>query len=153
MGHEESMSQVVSLGFKDRLFRNGLFQLPQNAAEKPRLIGQRCISCGVYLFPPQGICPKCLQNDKMEQVLLGPYGKLFTYSIVRQGPPHYAKAIPYAIGYVDLEEGVRVFAQLWTQTFEELRIGLDMELFIHKLYTDADGMNVIGYKFRTRQAD
>lgn len=150
MEKEELKPQVISLGSQDRLFRKGLFQLPFDGSEKPLLIGQRCTSCKAYLFPPMVICPRCLRYDKLEQFLLGPYGKLFTYSIVRQGPPHYAEAIPYAIGYVDLNEGVRIFAQLWTETFEELEIGLEMELFLHKLYTDAEGMNVIGYKFRRR---
>lgn len=144
------MQQVTCLGPQDRLFRTGLFQLPGKAGDKPLLIGKKCTACGVQLFPPLGICPKCLQKDRFEQVLLGPYGRLFTYSIVRQGPPHYAQETPYAIGYVDLDEGVRVFAPLWAKSFAELQIGLAMELFTARLYTDAAGINVIGYKFRPR---
>ncbi len=142
-----------ALGVKDKLFRNGLFTIPKKENEKPLLIGQRCTRCGKSYFPPASVCPKCLGGDKIEKILLGPYGKLFTFSIVRQGPPQYAEVTPYAIGYVDLEENIRVFSQILTDTFDELEIGMKVEMVLSKLYTDKDGMNVIGYKFKKRKEE
>ncbi len=142
---------ICALGSGDRLFQNGLVRLPGAPDEAPRLIGQKCESCGLTLYPPKSVCPKCWQSEGLREALLGPYGTLFTYSVVRIGTPEYAKKTPYAIGYVDLAEGVRVFAQLAVADFGDLAIGLEMELFIDELYTDDNGQNVMGYKFRPRR--
>ena len=101
----------LPLGVKERPFRDGLFTIPKEKDEKPLLIGRRCNRCERSYFPPASVCPKCLEDDETEEILLGPYGNLFTFSIVRQGPPQYAQVTPYAIGYVDLKEHIRVFLE------------------------------------------
>ena len=141
---------IVQLGPNDRAFQSGLFRLPERPGEKPRLIGTRCRACGLNLYPPKAVCPKCWRSDQLEEVRLGPYGRLFTYSVVRIGTPQYAKSTPYAVGYVDLAEGVRVFAQIALPDFRELAIGLELELFIDTLYTDEENHNIVGYKFRPK---
>jgi uncharacterized OB-fold protein len=35
---------------------------------------------------------------------------------------------PYSLGFVDLKEGVRIFAQLFDVSPEKLKIGMEMEL-------------------------
>jgi uncharacterized OB-fold protein len=151
MERARSEVDISGLGPDDRPFQAGLFRLPGAPGEKPRLIGQKCRACGLTLYPPKVICPKCWRNDHFEELLLGPYGRLFTFSVVRVGTPQYAQSTPYALGYVDLAEGVRVFAQLAVPDFQELAIGLELELFIDKLYADEENRNVVGYKFRPRR--
>ncbi|OHE24617.1 MAG: hypothetical protein A3J94_09030 [Syntrophus sp. RIFOXYC2_FULL_54_9] len=66
-----------------------------------------------------------------------------------QRPPIYYRGdVPYAIGYVELPEGVRVETLFSTSDFEQLRIGLDVELVIERLHEDEEGNEVLTYKFR-----
>lgn len=132
----------------DRLFEEGLFILADESDGKPRLNAQKCLNCGALLYPPKKLCPKCRSDRHLQEKPVGPYGTLFTYSVVRIGPPPYTGMTPYAIGYVDLDDGIRVFAQIAADDLETLKIGMRVELIIDRLYTDEDGINIIGYKFR-----
>jgi uncharacterized OB-fold protein len=55
---------------------------------------------------------------------------------------------PYAIGYVDLPEGVRVFSILEDWDRKSLRVGMDMELTLGKFKEDKEGNEIVTYKFR-----
>jgi uncharacterized OB-fold protein len=62
----------------------------------------------------------------MKQVNLSKIGTLYTYTTVYQGKPNFK--VPYSIGYVDLKDGVRIFAPLFDVASGELKIGMEMEL-------------------------
>ena len=80
------------------------------------------------------------------EVKLSPRGKLYTYTIVRVPTPGFK--VPYAFGYIDLPEGVRVVSQIQaTEPLEDnLKLGMDMELSIGQIREDA-GKPIIGYLF------
>jgi uncharacterized OB-fold protein len=73
-----------------------------------RLKGGRCAACGGLAFPKPGICSGCLCED-IADVPLAPEGVLYAYSVIHVGR---RDDLPYAVGYVDLADGVRVFAEL-----------------------------------------
>ena len=123
-------------------FRKGLFTL----GDDPHLIGSRCKLCNTVFFPPRSICTRCFKDDVMEKTELGRTGKLCSYSTVWQNIPRYQS--PYMVAYVDLPEGVRVFAHLTDCDPSELRIGMEVETVIDVLRKDEDGKEVVGYKFR-----
>jgi len=54
---------------------------------------------------------------------------------------------PYAIGLVDMPEGVRVFAPLKITEDQPIRIGMEMEVMIEELWQE-DDKKVVGYKFK-----
>lgn len=74
------------------------------------LVGGRCASCGNTWFPRAEVCPGCLATAQMRPTPLSPTGTLYAYSVVHIAPAGFQA--PYAIGYVDLPEGVRVFGHL-----------------------------------------
>lgn len=125
--------------------RERLFQIPISPSEKPHLIGSRCRNCQEVMFPQRPICLNCFGKD-LEEVALGPRGKLFTYTINHQGPKEFST--PYASGYIDLPEGVRIYSLLTDWGTEVLRIGAEMELVIETMTEDREGNKVITYKFR-----
>ncbi len=125
--------------------REGLFQIPISPSEKPHLIGSRCGNCQEVMFPPRPICMNCLGKD-LEQVTLSSKGKLFTYTINHQGPSEFST--PYASGFVDLPEGVRIYSLLTDWKAKGLEIGSEMELVIEEIKKDNEGNIVVGYKFR-----
>jgi uncharacterized OB-fold protein len=54
---------------------------------------------------------------------------------------------PYAIGLVDLPEGLRVLGMLTGCELDEIRIGMPVELVVEALYTDESGRDVLTYKY------
>jgi uncharacterized protein len=127
---------------------DGYFTVPDDPAEAPRLLGSRCHACGEHFFPRRLVCAKCLAEG-CEDVLLGPRGRLWTWTYVHV--PLFAKkdarVDAYGVGQVDLPEGPRVQAILLGGP-EDFRIGIDMELDLETLRTDDDGREVVIFRFR-----
>jgi uncharacterized OB-fold protein len=73
-----------------------------------RLSGCRCEGCGAVHFPSRLICFECT-SDRLVPHALGPGGTLYGWTTVRVSS---SRPVPYAIGYVDLPDGVRVLADL-----------------------------------------
>jgi uncharacterized OB-fold protein len=113
-------------------------------AEGGRIHGNKCKSCGHIYFPKAQFCFECF-NRSMEEIVLSRHGKLYTYTIGRMASTHFQP--PYAIGLVDMPEGVRVFAPLKKTEDETFKIGMEMELVIEELWRE-DDKQVIGYKFK-----
>ena len=127
---------------------DGYFTVPDDPAEAPRLLGSRCRACGEHFFPRRLVCAKCLAEG-CEDVLLGPRGRLWTWTYVHV--PLFAKkdarVDAYGVGQVDLPEGPRVQAILLGGP-EDFRIGIDMELDLETLRRDDDGREIVIFRFR-----
>jgi uncharacterized OB-fold protein len=108
-----------------------------------RLIASRCADCGRVGFPARPICIFC-QGRNTERINLSRRGRLHTFTICRMPVQHIEP--PYAIGYVDMPEGVRVFALLSDWEEKDLEVGMEMEMEVTTLYEE-DGKEVIAYKF------
>jgi len=78
-------------------------------------------------------------------VLLSNRGKLYAYTISHY--PTSGITPPYAIGFVDLPEGVRVFSVLkdWEG---RLKADIDVALVVERLKENEEGDEVWTYKFR-----
>lgn len=113
-----------------------------------RMVGSRCPTCSKVYFPKKRLCPKCFEMDKMEEVPLSSRGRLYSYTVAEVGPSGF-KA-PYAFGFIDLPEGIRVFSLLsHCEPFEEtLKLGMDMEMVIEEITKGPEGEPLIGYKFK-----
>jgi uncharacterized OB-fold protein len=127
-------------------FKDGLFTWPLAPGEQAFLLGNKCKACGKLYFPKTALCLDCLKDDTLEEVKLSQRGKLYTYTIVRVPSPGFK--VPYAFGYIDLPEGVRVCSQISAaEPLEEnLNLGMDMELDIGQVREEA-GKPIIGYLF------
>ena len=128
----------------------GFFTIPEAPAQAPRLLASRCRRCGETFFPRRQLCCACFSRD-LEPTEIGPGGTLYTYTYVRvpmfnrkgsgEGEPGYG------VGQVDLPEGPRVQAVL-SGAFEDFRIGMEMELELEALRENADGQEVVIFRFR-----
>lgn len=128
--------------------REGIFMMRSESEGGPYLIGSRCKSCNQISFPTRAVCSQCFSQE-MEKIPLSTKGKLYTYTIIGYPPPGVTS--PYAIGYIDIPEGVRVFSILTDWDNENLKIGLDMELVLEKFREDKEGNEILTYKFRPVQ--
>jgi len=108
-----------------------------------RLLASRCRDCGRIGFPARPVCIFC-HGRNLEEIQLGRRGRIHTFTICRM-PVADLKA-PYAIGYVDLPEGVRVFTRISGWEEKGLEIGMEMEMETGRLY-EAEGEAVVAYQF------
>lgn len=72
------------------------------------LIGSRSRSSGSLAFPRREVCLTTGARD-MEDMSFGPRGTLYSFATVHVSS---SRPVPYTIGYVDFENGVRVLAHV-----------------------------------------
>lgn len=121
-------------------------------ADGVRLIGSRCVKCAEVRFPVSDFCPQCC-TETTEVIPLSPRGTLYSFTVqrFRPPPPYRGPDVfePYGVGMVELPEGLRVTSLLADTDPDGLRVGMDMELIVTKLFEDDHGRDVLGYKFRS----
>lgn len=110
----------------------GLF----TAENPPRLIGARDKETGRIVFP-------CPTGDRFDPHPLSRVGKLWSYTIQRFRPktPPYAgpdSFRPWAVGYVELPGEVIVESRIINVAFEDIRIGMELEMTLVALDPEAD---------------
>ena len=115
--------------------------------DPPALLGSRCENCGSVRFPASDVCASC-QSTNVASLPLSRSGTIYTFTIVRSRPPSYLGDIPYAFGFIDLAQGLRVITTLTADDLTDLAIGdvVDFELFTLGSGDDA----VESYRYRRR---
>lgn len=84
---------------------------------KPVLEGSRCRVCGTVGYPASAICARCARPTA-DPLPLSDEGVVWAYTVQRfppKSPPYVVPAegfTPYAVGYVELPEGIRIEAIL-----------------------------------------
>ena len=74
--------------------------------QRYRLEAAKCSGCGKISFPPRSRCPKCGKTE-FEKEILPDNGAVVTFAVVHVAPPQFSEQTPYAVGIVELENGVR----------------------------------------------
>jgi uncharacterized protein len=106
----------------------------QSAADG-QLVVQRCTTCGEFQFYPRALCVACA--GETEWVDASGRGTLYTYTIIRQNrSPAFAALSPYAVGIVELEEGVRMMSNIVDCDVERLTVGMALEVVLVKAADD-----------------
>jgi uncharacterized protein len=122
-------------------FREGLFLEEKGDV---CLTGNRCRGCGQIYFPARSLCFNCFDED-LESIGFGREGTLYSYTVSHM--PSTRFAAPYYAGWVDVSEGIRVFAPLVAEEGVQLKVGLRMGLIIDELWREGE-RRVVGYKYR-----
>ncbi len=128
----------------------GLFTWPSN---DPRLLGSKCNHCGVVSFPAQAGCPACCGADTTN-IEMERQGTLWTWTIqgfLPNRPPYDGPETPetfkpFAVGYIELPDQVRVQSRIKCEDLSQLKIGMSMDLVVEK-YVERDGKEIIAYFF------
>lgn len=83
-----------------------------DATKEHRLAYQTCNACRTVVFFPRSHCTSCGSRDLTWRDSKGE-GTVYTYSVVRLNRhPAFAPLGPYAIAYVDLDEGFRILTNV-----------------------------------------
>ncbi|MHC2576456.1 putative OB-fold protein [Bradyrhizobium diazoefficiens] len=84
-------------------------------------------------------------GEDVSEVALGGSCTLFSFTIVHMKTAHFDP--PYAIGYVDFPEGVRVFGPIQTDDLASLKVGMPLSVRIGPLWHAADGTAIVAHCF------
>ena len=91
---------------------------------------QQCVRCETVVWHPRAHCTGCI-DGKLEWRESAGSGEVYTYSIVRQSyHPFFRHKVPYAVVYVDLDEGPRLLTNLVgvEDPAEDIQIGMRVRL-------------------------
>ncbi len=72
-----------------------------------KMIGGKCRKCGKIHFPPRPLCDECF-SEKFDWIEISPKGKLLTYTIIHVAAQPFQPMVPYAVGIVEFEHGLKI---------------------------------------------
>jgi uncharacterized OB-fold protein len=75
------------------------------------LQGRRCAECGRLALDEGRPCPLCGAPGGSAVPLSG-RGRLLSWTVIRVAPARYAAEVPYAVGLLELDEGLRLTARI-----------------------------------------
>ncbi len=87
----------------------------------------------------------------MAEVRLSRRGKLYSYSVIHVSSPGF-KA-PYAVGYVDLPEGPRVFGHLDSWQSGSIALDSPVEIYAGPIGKNREGEELVSVRFRPLPAE
>ncbi|MGH6958370.1 MAG: Zn-ribbon domain-containing OB-fold protein [Caulobacteraceae bacterium] len=93
-----------------------------DAAKEGKFLIKVCNACGEPHWYPRTICPFCHSSDTAWRESKGE-GAIYTFSVMRRNAP-----VPYAIGYVTLDEGVSLLTNFVDCDLDGLKIGQRVKL-------------------------
>ncbi len=111
-----------------------------------RLEAARCTGCGKAFFPPRLICDSC-KGREFETFRMKRTGKVATHTIIRTPGDEFGGQAPFAVGIVEMDDGPRLTAQIVDADFDEVKIGLQVQLEFRRIYAEGEG-GVINYGYK-----
>ena len=82
-----------------------------DALEAGTMRSTRCDACALLGFPPRNLCRACWSRS-VSWTELAPAGVLYSFTRVHVAPAAFRADAPYAIGLVDLDDGVRLMCRM-----------------------------------------
>jgi len=94
------------------------------------LHGSVCKACGYVQYPPQRVCTKCHEKDRMEPYsFAGRKGKIFTYNLDYITP---RAEVPVATTEVDFEGGGRIQSYMTEVDVDKICVGMPVKMTFRK---------------------
>jgi len=103
-------------------------------ASQGKLMGGKCRKCGKIHFPPRPLCDGCFSKD-FEWVEISTKGKLMTYTVIHVAPMQFQSIAPYAVGIVELDNGLKIPGIIREASLEQLKIGMPLTMMFEACAT------------------
>ena len=116
--------------------------------EQHRLLIQRCTDCATLRHPWLPGCNACGGPD-WDTVEASGEGTVYSY-VVMHHPPFPAFDPPYAVGLIELAEGVRIVSNVVGVPYDKVRIGLPVRLEFRR-YDDGEDAPLVLPVFRAQE--
>jgi uncharacterized OB-fold protein len=96
---------------------------------RERFLVPRCGQCGATRWPPGPMCPEC-QSTVTEWIESSGRGSVYSWVVAAHPVAEVlADQVPYVVGLIELEEGVRVVGNVVDCAPEEVEAGMAVEVF------------------------
>jgi uncharacterized OB-fold protein len=92
-----------------------------------KLMAGKCTRCGKIHLPPRPLCDNCF-SQQFTWIPVSGKGKLLTYTIIHIAPQQFQALAPYAVGIVQLENGLKIPGMISGVAPEQLKIGMDLTI-------------------------
>ena len=92
-----------------------------------KLMAGRCLKCGKIHLPPRILCDNCY-GQQFEWMQISGKGRLVTYTVIHVAPQQFQALTPYAVGIVELENGLKIPGMIPGLTREQLKVGMQLTL-------------------------
>lgn len=125
--------------------QQGLFE--PDAAGHPRLLANRCPACNRAFFPRRSYCGQCGAPGLQDLPLAG-RGQVHSFSLIDRKSKIAVIDAPYVQAEVRMPEGVHVFTVLDQCAAAEVRIGMDVEMYVGEVNAPGGEGKALAYKFR-----
>jgi uncharacterized OB-fold protein len=112
-----------------------------------RLQGCKCSKCGALFVTKRLICPECKGTD-FEALELSGRGKVYTYSTIRVPLLPILKKEAYAVGIIELDEGVKAEGQIVNIDPDDVKIGMEVDTTIRRAREEYPGKVIYMYRFK-----
>jgi uncharacterized OB-fold protein len=92
-----------------------------------KLMAGKCTKCGKIHLPPRTLCDNCFSQEFTWTEISGK-GKLLTFSVIHIAPQQFQPLAPYAVGIIELENGLKLPGMISGLTHEQLHIGMPLTI-------------------------
>jgi hypothetical protein len=92
-----------------------------------KLVGGKCKKCGKVHLPPRPLCDNCFSKE-FEWTEIPQKGKLLTYTVIHVAPIQFQSMAPYAVGIIQLENGVKIPGMIRGVALEHIKIGMPLTI-------------------------
>jgi uncharacterized OB-fold protein len=107
-----------------------------DALEQVRLVIQQCAACGKLRHYPRPVCDACYSMEVTWRQVSG-RGLVHSFTVAHHPfHPGFKSELPYVLATVDLEEGVRMVAQLRGVALDDVAVGLPVEVAFERATED-----------------
>lgn len=114
--------------------------------QRYRMEAARCKECGKVSFPPRLICANC-KHREFETFRMRLTGKVVTHTVIRTPSDEFTGQAPFAVGIIEMDDGVRLTSQIVEVDFDELKIGLPVKMEFRRIFSEGEaGVIHYGYK-------
>ncbi|MCK4546188.1 MAG: Zn-ribbon domain-containing OB-fold protein [Candidatus Eisenbacteria sp.] len=114
--------------------------------QRYRMEAGKCSKCGKVFFPPRLVCSSCKGQD-FETIRLAGTGRVATYTVIRVSATQFADEVPFAVGVIDMDEGVRLTSQIVDCDPESVKTGMPVKIEFRKVQEEGKaGILCYGYK-------
>jgi len=90
-----------------------------------KLMAAKCKKCGKTMLPPRPICTNCYSKDLQWTEIEGE-GKLLTYTVIYVASKQFQPFVPYAVGIVELKNGLKLPGIIRDAQLEKLQVGMKL---------------------------
>ena len=97
-----------------------------------KVMYQECPACGHRQFYPRAMCTACAAEPEWREA--SGRGNVHTFTVIRQNWANpFREELPYVVGMVELEEGVRMMTNITDCPVEDVHIGMAVEAYTVKV--------------------